>query len=426
MRSKNSRSRHAASASGRTALPRTAVRRGVWHSLHGRLFENFRNDILDAVPHEIVQRGGEKSLLRCNQFGFNVAGPLAIPRLLPAGSTFFSLSYEGVRERISRTSLHTIPTARERTGDYSAVVDQSGDPLPIYDPATTRPNPAFDPAQPVSTSNLQYNRDPFPDNRIAAARLDPVARRAVAYYPEPNAAAGPFFRNNYFINSPETNTANGMIGKIDQSVRERHRFSLDLAFSNGTLGASRWFPSAANPGPVDRRFGERRAGIEHVFTASSRTINTAGFEVTSDTSRSGNPDEAGDYGAALGLSGVGAQSFPIFSFSPYLSMGQSYPVSRNARNTFNWTDALSTRLGRHSLRVTGRYWRYQVNTFWPPYPSGAFYFSSGLTALPGIVNTGHAFASFLLGLSEYASQTVVPSPSYYRATRASVSLKRPV
>ena len=31
---------------------------------HGRIFENFRNDILDAVPHEIRQRDSNKSLLR--------------------------------------------------------------------------------------------------------------------------------------------------------------------------------------------------------------------------------------------------------------------------------------------------------------------------------------------------------------------------
>jgi hypothetical protein len=43
-----------------------------------------------------------------------------------------------------------------------------------------------------------------------------------------------------------------------------------------------------------------------------------------------------------------------------------------------------------------------------------FRFSSGLTGLPGVVNTGHAFASYLLGLAEYAETSIVPSPSYFR------------
>ena len=95
---------------------------------HGRLFENFRNDVLDAIPHEIRQNGGNKDLLRRNQFGFNVAGPVVIPRLIDAhANTYFSLSYEGVRENIDRTYLQTIPTVAQRTGDYSDVLDPAGE-----------------------------------------------------------------------------------------------------------------------------------------------------------------------------------------------------------------------------------------------------------------------------------------------------------
>ena len=142
-------------------------RKPAWH---GRVFENFRNDFLDAVPHEIRQRGSDKSLLRRNQFGFNIAGPVLIPGLLHGDrNTFFSVSYEGVREHISRTYLRTIPTAPERTGDYSSVVDPAGDILLIFDPATTRVNPSYHPSQPVSESNLQYAREPFAENRIPPA-----------------------------------------------------------------------------------------------------------------------------------------------------------------------------------------------------------------------------------------------------------------
>src|SRR5206468_6419759 len=143
-----------------------------------------------------------------------------------------------------RTLLRTIPTVQERTGDYSTIVDQAGNILPIYDVRSTRPNASYDPAQPVSLENLQYLRDQFPDNRTPASLLDPVAVKALTFYPQPNAAVGPFFRNNYFINSPETNAANGMIGKLDHTYRERHRLATELAFSNGFLGASKWFPTA--------------------------------------------------------------------------------------------------------------------------------------------------------------------------------------
>src|SRR6266702_4547400 len=48
---------------------------GALKDWHGRLYENFRNDFLDAVPHQTRQSGDNKSLLRRNQFGFNLAGP---------------------------------------------------------------------------------------------------------------------------------------------------------------------------------------------------------------------------------------------------------------------------------------------------------------------------------------------------------------
>ena len=99
---------------------------------HGRLSHNFRNDFLDATPHDVRQRGGDKNILRRNQFGFNVSGPLVIPKLYNgARRTFFSVSYEGVREKIGRSYLRSIPIVPERTGDFSQTVDAAGDPLRV-------------------------------------------------------------------------------------------------------------------------------------------------------------------------------------------------------------------------------------------------------------------------------------------------------
>ncbi len=381
---------------------------------HGRLFENFRNDFLDAVPHEVTQNGGTKSLLRRNQFGFNISGPVVIPRLFRGSrGTHFSVSYEGVREGVSRSYLRTIPTLPERVGDFSETVDQAGERLPIYDPQTTRPNPGYNPAQAVSLDNLQYLRDPFPGNRLPAVRLDAVAVKALPYYPAPNASVGPFFRNNYFILSPETNIANGMIGRVDHAVRERHRFNLGLSYSNGLQGSARWFPSEANPGPPERNYNARRGSIEHVFTYSPRTVNTFTFEAVADRSRNGDLDQP-NYASQLGIGGIAGRGFPVFYISPYLSMGRANPVSQNVRNTFVWTDSFSTRQGKHGFRMTAQLIRVQVNTFWPEYPAGYFSFSPGLTSLPGIVNTGYAFASFLLGGVGSGGVTKTESPSYYR------------
>jgi hypothetical protein len=61
------------------------------------------------------------------------------------------------------------------------------------------------------------------------------------------------------------------------------------------------------------------------------------------------------------------------------------------------------------LRLSGRALHQQLNIMAPTYPAGMFRFGAGYTSLPGIVNTGHSFASFLLGASDYAEATVVVS-----------------
>ena len=308
---------------------RSAPPRSILRDWHGRLFENFRNDFLDAVPHEITQNGGDKGLLRRNQYGFNVGGPFFVPGLTHGKSnTYVSLSFESVHERISRTSLRTIATMAERTGDYSRTVDDAGDPLMIYDPNSTRPNPSYNPSQPVSVTNLQYLRDPFPGNRIPADRLNPVALAAIQLYPAPNATIGPFFQNNYFVDSPEVNSASGMIGKVDHSIGERQRISTELAFSNGVLDPAPVFTTIANPGAPNQDFSSRRGSIEHVFTLSAQTVNTATLEASSTTSRGGSENQA---------------AFPVYQFDPYVSMGQAYPASAGANNTYVFSDGLSMR-----------------------------------------------------------------------------------
>jgi hypothetical protein len=403
-------------ASGKNQRART---RPEWH---GRIFENFRNDLLDAVPHEVVQRGGSRSLLRRNQFGFNLGGPVVIPKIYDGtGATFFNISYEGMRERIGRSLLRTVAIAPERSGDFSQTVDNAGNRLAVYDPLSSRRNPDFDPLLPVSTRNLEHARDPFPSNTIPAARLDPVAVRATAFYPLPNAGAGPFFRNNYFVFSPETNHADGMIFKLDHSAAP-HRFTANASFTNGLALAPRYFNTIADPGASDRKFHARRGAIDWTYTRNASTVNTLLFEARSDrseNSRAGEEDARG----AIGLRGPLSGAFPVFRMEAYLGMGRASPVAVSSHNYYSVIEGLSFRAGKHRTRLSSQFRRSQVNAYSSRYPSGHFVFGPSLTSLPGIVNTGHSFASFLLGWSEAAEVTKIDHPSYWRGSYASVAVR---
>ena len=384
----------------RPESPPAAQQHGPKMRWHGRIYENFRNDVLDAIPHEVKQNGESVSPLRRNQFGFNISGPLLLPRLITnPNNTFFMLSYEGVRERIFRANLLTVPTLAQRQGDFSQTVDPSGNILPIYDPAQTAPNPAYDPTQPVSTSNLQYLRAQFPGNVIAADRLSAVAQKAMELYSPPNTDIGPFFQNNYFVNSPQIDDADGIIAKLDHPFRERHRLTSNTTVSSGYLSPAKYFPNDASPTSPEQHFSTLHSELDYVYTASSNTVNSATLAMSSDVVQSGTP---------------GATPFPAYALGNYLSMGTAYPNSRNARTTLSLSDAWSTRKGKHSIHLNGEGDFYQVNSFNPAFPSGYFQFTSDITSLPGIIDTGDPFASFLLGQAASAQQTITTSPSYFR------------
>jgi hypothetical protein len=370
---------------------------------HGRLYENLRNDALDAIPHEVKQNGESVSPLRRNQFGFNISGPVLLPHLITnPNNTFFMVSYEGVRERIYRATLLTVPTAAQRIGDFSQTVDPSGNILPIYDPALTTPNPAYDPTQAVSTTNLQYLRTQFANNIIPSDRISPVAQAALSLYPAPNTDVGPFFQNNYFVNSPQIDDADGVIVKVDHPFRERQRLTSNTTVSSGYLAPSRYFPNAASPTSPDQHFSTIRSELDHVFTASTNTVNSASLWVNSDVVQASSAE--------------GSAPFPLYSLGNYVSMGTAFPQSRSARTTLGIQDGWSTRKGKHSLSLSGSAYFSQVNSYNPTYPSGYFQFTADITSLPGIIDTGDPFAGFLLGMPASAQRTITTSPSYFRHT----------
>jgi hypothetical protein len=397
---------------------------------HGRVYENLRNDLFDANPHQIVQRGGDKRQLRRNQYGLSVTGPVVLPKIYNGtGKTFFTVTYEGVREKVGQFTLATIPTTLERTGSWSHVVDPNGAPLQIFDPLTTAANPLYDSAQIVSTSNLQYLRQQFPNNVIPVTRLDAAAQRVLTHLPQPNTNAGPFFQNNYFAVTPEINRANGFIISVDHSFRQKHRVTVRLNKSDGTNGNAPNFPTLANSQNPNVNVPSRGIRMDHVYTASPTSVNTFRLQADSQANRNiaqldanGKPFPRYQFGAQGGNNQGGGNNNNNqgnnnnFNFNAglYSNLGQNNPISRDTNNFFSMGDSYAVRWKTHRISIDGEARHRQIHSFRPQSPEGRFDFSAGYTSLPGIVNTGHAFASFLLGAASQAQQSIVISPSYYR------------
>ena len=126
------------------------VTRSGSNTLHGTVYEYWRNDALDARTFNEMT---SNHLVR-NNFGASLGGPIV------RNKAFFFANYEGLRHTKSVTMIATVPTEREALGDFS----ESG--TTIYNPFSARQNPAFDPTRPVGPANPQILRDPFDGNVI--------------------------------------------------------------------------------------------------------------------------------------------------------------------------------------------------------------------------------------------------------------------
>ena len=102
------------------------------NQLHGSVYEFLRNDKIDARN----TFAATKPPFRFNQYGVAVGGPVIKDR------TFFFGNWEEYKFRRGTPQIGSMPTALQRTGDFSDLFDTAGRQVPIYDPATTRVNPA--------------------------------------------------------------------------------------------------------------------------------------------------------------------------------------------------------------------------------------------------------------------------------------------
>ena len=111
------------------AIVNIATRSGS-NDYHGELFEFLRNDYFDARNY--FDRTPQPAPFKRNQFGFNLGGPLSLPRFGEGGrglsyqgsnKTFFFFSYEGLRQRQGLTlPSSTVPTAAQRAGVTDPVI----------------------------------------------------------------------------------------------------------------------------------------------------------------------------------------------------------------------------------------------------------------------------------------------------------------
>src|SRR5215216_317948 len=100
------------------------ITKGGSNDFHGTGFEFFRHDSLNANNFFLNRAGQPKPKLKYNNFGGNFSGPIVKNRV------FFFWSEEWRRERRGQTLSANVPTAAEKTGDFSAFTLLNGRRVP--------------------------------------------------------------------------------------------------------------------------------------------------------------------------------------------------------------------------------------------------------------------------------------------------------
>ena len=146
----------------------TMQTKGGSSKFHGEAYDFFENDALNAVnpwsnaDQILTFQPQVKPTLRRNQFGGNLSGPIYIPKLLPGlkERLFFFANYEKFIEHDGSEPFSAqVPSAAERTGDFSELLGTNQNPTQLYNPFYT----TYDPVTGVSS------RPAIPNNRLDLA-----------------------------------------------------------------------------------------------------------------------------------------------------------------------------------------------------------------------------------------------------------------
>ena len=210
--------------------------------LHGTVFEFLRNSALDANDFIDNEHNRPIPPFKMNQFGFAVGGPVILPKVYNGhGKTFFFADLQETRRNQGATFLATVPTDQQRQGDFSSTLDAAGKPVTIYNPFSTRVNPA---------NPSQYIRDPFPGNKIPLSMQDPVAQKLLSYYPEPNTQGSPnTYANNYISNASMVVNQDAGSARIDQTVNPMYHLFGRFGWSLTSLTQPNTYGNVATTGP---------------------------------------------------------------------------------------------------------------------------------------------------------------------------------
>jgi hypothetical protein len=341
------------------------------NQLHGSVFEDFRNAVLNA-RNFFNDVGQPKDAFRNNQFGGSVGGPII------KNKTFFYASYEGQREGLAITSVNTVPTLN------SGIVDNPNDYAQAI--RTLGGDPGLCTTTVIAC--IQGN----------AAVVNPVILNLYNFCNNNGHCSGghDVWPTTTFSGAPATNNLDSALIKIDQNLDPNNQISGRYFFGNSHqsfplgVGGGNNLPNTNTNAPIRTQL----VSISWVHTVSPEKVNEARFGW--NRYRNGFfPEDAGVFGDpnnSLGLNTLdllgpntanprdyglptikvgGSLTDPFlvppqtFTTSSLASLGSSAFSNPRNRVDSNWQffDNFSWKLGRHDIKFGGEFRRTTVDSF---------------------------------------------------------------
>ncbi|MBL8215822.1 MAG: carboxypeptidase regulatory-like domain-containing protein [Bryobacterales bacterium] len=389
------------------------------NTFHGAAYEYLRRTPFEANTYANNATGVPRTQRINDQYGFEIDGPVTIPRLYKGrDKTFFMFAFEGIRSRSPASSLGAVPTPEQKQGDFSQTLSSAGRPFTMYDPLTIQPNPAFDPARAVTLTNLQFIRTPFPNNRIPQGRMNPIALRVLNDIPAPNQPGDPITKlNNWYKGDirSELDYSN-YITRVDHNINSSWKIfgRWNYNYRNGgRINYDGWDSPARRATHLTRR--NDGAGIDAVGTLSPRSILSmrAGFNRFKEESLF-TPADVSSLGFPAKLAGQLQipDKYPIFTFENYLQTGNNETAILPSETFSAQANMLHT-IGTHSFKYGFEYRHMRYASIGRANGQGTYGFTRSWTSSnPQIndANGGNAIASFLLGYMNSASAVLNSTP----------------
>ena len=395
----------------------TAVTKSGTSEFHGDLREYLHNTALNATQFGSPQKPKDIE----NQFGGSLGGPIKIPGIWSSrNKAFFFFNEERWTIRGGTVfPVDSIPSLKERQGDFSDWVDSQGNLIPVYDPATTRANPAYNPNLPESAGNLPYLRNQFMgcDGRHpnVICQNDPRLQNSIAKQWFQNLPTPTFggALNNYLspvpvsdISGAGTDHRQNYDVRIDDYLGQKDHVAVTLHYHDTVFAKVSTLPvSISNDTYLLPDGGEigpwvNRLNWDHTFSPNILNnfnygyLDFRGSEISADApyvDKLPKIPGAAEYKAP-----------PQINFTDgFLSMGSDV-LHHESRPTSIFNDILAWSHGSHTFRFGGEARTLQNNLRNDNNGSGTFGFSDLTTGLLGI-NSGSSMASFLLGYADNAS-----------------------